>query len=55
MEYKEWILKFIELIDDNDACFLSVIYTLMKRHLEMRVTCDGGRMDGLQERNTGVA
>lgn len=56
MEYKEWILKFIELIDDNDAYFLSVIYTLMKRHLERRVTCErGGHMYGLQEKDTGVA
>lgn len=34
MEYKEWILRFIEQIGDDDTVFLSQIYTLLKRHVE---------------------
>ena len=34
MEYKEWILRFIEQIDDDDTVFLSQIYTLLKRYVE---------------------
>lgn len=56
MEYKEWILKFTELIDDDDSNFLSLIYTLMKKHLEKRVIHEsGGCIYGLQEKDTGVA
>ncbi len=36
MEYKEWIIKFLEMIEDDDVIFLSQIYTLMKRHIEKR-------------------
>lgn len=36
MEYKEWIIKFLEMIEDDDVIFLSQIYTLMKRHLEKK-------------------
>lgn len=38
MEYKKWILKFLEEIADDDIIFLSQIYTLMKRHIEKRKT-----------------
>lgn len=36
MEYKEWILQMLEEIQDNDIYFLSLIYTLMKRHIEKK-------------------